>query len=192
MNWKYLASLVAVIAGVSLIALFALESSPNPDVSGKVVAQAPVEGVEVPGTEGKVRAYPNGVFAMEPSNFGITEDLVSIPNPDPETVQKMLAVPDRRVTSKQNRLRQVEAERAGKGLAPMNDEERKAFEINENNAKLLKRTKPGAGVGDGEFVDPLLEKGKVDLAAPQAMPTPSLTFNGVTAAENATVGVGGL
>ena len=192
MNWKYLASLIAVVAGVSLLALFALESSPNQGVNGRVVAHAPVDGVVVPGTDGKVKAYSNGVFSMEPANFGVTQNLMAIPDPDPETVAKMLAIPDRRVTSKQNRLRQVDAERQAKGFAPMTETEKQAFDINEQNAKLLKKTHPGAGVGEGDFVDPLVAKGQTNLMAPQAMPTPSLTFNGATAADNAAVGVGGL
>ena len=194
MNWKYLLTLILVVAAVGAFALVALESAPRPEVSGKVIAQSPIDGVAVPGTNGKVMAYPNGVYAIQPENFGVSTPLRDIPDRDEETIAKELATPSWKTLAKQKRINEVNAGRAQKGLPPMDENALAEFEINEQNSKLIKRTKPGMGAdaGDGNFVDPLVEKGQVDLNAPQAMPTPSLTFNGATSADNAAVGVGGL
>lgn len=194
MNWKYLLTLILVVAAVGAFALVALESAPRPEVSGKVIAQSPIDGVAVPGTNGKVMAYPNGVYAIQPENFGVSTPLRDIPDRDEETIAKELATPSWKTLAKQKRINEVNAGRAQKGLPPMDENALAEFEINEQNSKVIKRTKPGMGAdaGDGNFVDPLVEKGQIDLNAPQAMPTPSLTFNGATSADNAAVGVGGL
>lgn len=194
MNWKYLLTLILVVAAVGAFALVALESAPRPEVSGKVIAQSPIDGVAVPGTNGKVMAYPNGVYSIQPENFGISTPLRDIPDRDPETIAKELATPSWKSLAKQKRINEVNEGRAQKGLPPMDEKALAEFEINEQNSKLIKRTKSGLGAdaGDGNFVDPLVEKGQIDLNAPQAMPTPSLTFNGATSADNAAVGVGGL
>lgn len=194
MNWKYLLTLIIAVAAVGVFALVALESAPNPEVSGKVVAKSPIDGIVVPGTDGKVRAFPNGVYSIESTNFAVSDALRDIPDRDEETIAKELATPTWKSLAKQRRISDVNKDRASKGLPPMDEKDLADFDINEQNAKLVKKTKPGLGAdaGDGTFTDPLVEKGRVDLNAPQAMPTPSLTFNGTTAADNAAVGVGGL
>lgn len=80
-------------------------------------------------------------------------------------------------------------QRRAKGMPPMTREEEEDFEINLNNIEIIKRPLSGAGLGDRNFVDPLLEK-NLRPNAPQAMPTPSLTFNGASQTDNAAQGIG--
>ncbi len=65
----------------------------------------------------------------------------------------------------------------------------KPKEANPFNRKVIKPIIPGAGIAANAFQDPLVYRGAAPNAL-QAMPTPGLTFNGATSADNAAQGIG--
>lgn len=67
----------------------------------------------------------------------------------------------------------------------------KPKEANPFNRKVIKPVIPGAGIAARDFQDPLVNAGR-SPNAPQAMPTPGLTFNGATSVDNAAQGIGSL
>jgi hypothetical protein len=190
MNRKYFLSLFAVLGILALIG-FVVSRSSSP-AAGVIIAGAPSNGVEVPGTNGKMTAFENGVYRITPSNFGVSRPVREIGVPDEETAAEMRRDPGFRGRRKAARERLIEKERIAKGLPPMTEEEKKDRDINDLNARALKKEVPGKGAGAlDSFEDPLLANQR-DPDAPQAMPTPSVSFNGVTASDNAAAGVGGL
>jgi len=73
----------------------------------------------------------------------------------------------------------------------VNSEDKDGKEINELNVERVRKTVPGAGAGKGKFQDPLVSK-RIRPDAPQTMPTPSLTFDGATSADNVALRIGSL
>ncbi len=65
----------------------------------------------------------------------------------------------------------------------------KPKESNPFNQKIIKPLIPGAGAGFGTFKDSLVDRSLAFITQP-AMPTPGLTFNGATSADNAAQGIG--
>jgi len=87
------------------------------------------------------------------------------------------------VTKQQMREQILEQDAIAKGIPP----EQYIREINSLNVRELKKTIPGAGAGES-FKDPLMDKSISQSDAPQAMPTPSLTFDGNAQADNSAAG----
>ncbi len=87
------------------------------------------------------------------------------------------------VTKQQMRESILEQDAIAKGIPP----EQYIQEINSLNLRELKKTIPGAGAGES-FKDPLMDKSVSQTDAPQAMPTPSLTFDGNVQADNSAAG----
>lgn len=191
MNRKYFLSLIAVLGILALIGFLVSRSSSVP-TAGVIVAGSPSNGVKVPGTNGRITAFDNGVYHIAPSGFAVSRPIREIGLPDEETAAEMRKDPGFRGRRKAAKERLLDKERRAKGLPPMTEEEKKDRDINDLNARALKKEVPGKGAGALEsFEDPYLAKQR-DPYAPQAMPTPALSFNGVTAADNAAVGIGGL
>ncbi len=71
----------------------------------------------------------------------------------------------------------------------LTEEQKEQWEINERNAERVKKIVPGAGLANDEFTDPLAAR-SVNPKAPQAMPTPALTFDGAGMADNSSAGAG--
>lgn len=190
MNWKYSLTLILAVCAVGLLGLILSGSGPNTDLSGKVTAGSPKDGLVVPGSDGKVKVFDNGVYSVEPAAFAVSPRISDIEPPDPETAAKMSLEP-RSFREKRRKNKEIELsrERAAKGLPPMTQEERKEREINDLNRRRIKTPKPGSGLGDKDFVDPLV-KNQANASAPEVMPTPSLSFDGAGQADNATVGEG--
>jgi hypothetical protein len=192
MSKKYFATLIAVTAVLAVIGFVISWSSADAPSTRVVVAGTPGGGVKVPGTNGKMTAFENGVYQIEPSGFGVSRPVREIGLPDEETAAEMRQNPGFRGRRKAARDKRLAEERKAKGLPPMTEEEKAVREINDLNVKALKKVVPGKGAGESEkFVDPLLAN-QLAPEAPEAMPTPALSFNGATAADNASVGIGGL
>ncbi len=129
--------------------------------------------VSFPQREGTLTRYENGVIKIEPTGFGVTGPVRDLP-----------AFDDELVTTKLERAEQRRQRQRDKG---MTEDEIQTEEINRQNAKRIKKTLPGAGAGEGPFQDPLVNRG-AESNAPQVMPTPGLTFDGATQADNVAVG----
>ncbi|MEO6050790.1 MAG: hypothetical protein ABIP78_05585, partial [Pyrinomonadaceae bacterium] len=175
LNWKFKLMIVLGI-GLATVALLKLPASQaQSDYTSGQETQAPVKN-------GTVTEYPNGVKHIEPSSFGITRPMRDMPVLDPSLIPKDgLSSEERREKIQNQILRE-------KGFS---EEQIEREEINRQNAETVKKTLPGAGAdaGDGKFQDPLVNRGK-ESNAPQAMPTPGLTFNGASQVDNAAVGIG--
>ena len=192
MNRKYLLSPFAVLGILALIGFIVSRSSSVP-ATGVIIAGSPSNGVEVPGSNGKITAFENGVYKVTPSGFAVSRPIREVGLPDEETAAEMRKDPGFRGRRKAARERLLDKERIAKGLPPMSEEEKKDRDINDQNIRALKKEIPGRGAGgEKRFVDPLLKRFEEIKAAPEAMPTPAVSFNGATAADNAAVGIGGL
>ena len=86
------------------------------------------------------------------------------------------------LTGQQMRETLLERDAIAKGIPP----EEFIKEINSLNLRELKKVIPGAGAGES-FKDPFADK-SVSPDAPQAMPTPSLTFDGNAQTDNTAAG----
>ena len=181
MSWKLRLSLVVVtvLVGVIWIKLpskadIKAESLPNED---KITYQ-----------QDKITKYENGVIRIKPQGFAVSSAVRDMPSSDPDALVNRANYIDPR------KLRRATREKAEQkvqdALAQAVDEE----EINRLNAKPYKKVIPGAGAGYDRFEDPLLKKTSELNApeSPQAMPTPSLTFNGASQVDNALQGIGNL
>jgi hypothetical protein len=158
MNRKYFLSLFAVLGILALIGFIVSRSSSVPS-TGVIIAGSPSNGVEVPGTKGKMTAFENGVYQIAPSNFAVSRPIREIGLPDEETAAEMRKDPGFRGRRKAARERLIDKERIAKGLPPMTEEEKKDRDINDLNARALKKEVPGKGAGAlDSFEDPLLAK----------------------------------
>ena len=119
---------------------------------------------------------------VKPSAFGASEAVSDMPNSVPDAHLRRVFY----LTKDQLRVSALEDEAIAKGITP----EQLLKEINPFNTRELKKVIPGAGAGE-KFKDPLMDK-SVQSDAPQAMPTPDLTFNGNTQADNASQGIGAI
>ena len=183
MNRKYLLALTLAITALGAIGFFISNSNGDGPVAGRVTAQAPKEGVVVPGTDEKVRAFENGVFTVEPSSFAVSQPARDIQPPTEAEMVERRKNPGFRARRKQEQDKKREEDRIAKDLPPLSETDKNAIEINEQNAKAIKRAKPGAAESTNGFVDPLLPTAE-QAAAPEAMPTPLLTFDGGLSSEN--------
>ncbi len=124
-----------------------------------------------PGARGKITEYPNGVSKIEPSAFGITGPLRDLPISDPDAAPAKAEIAQKSESSYCEK--KVCRKKKSKGTTSTGKTPRE-----------LRRVLPGAGAGEGPFQDPLITN-RAGPNAPQAMPTPGLTFNGATSADNA-------
>jgi hypothetical protein len=182
MNWKFKASLFVAALLIAAVCWLKLPFRADANAAGAA------EEIQSPtGTEqSKTTQYQNGVMKIEPLHFAVSGKVRDMPAIDENAFVKSAAFKDVEARREERREREMKA----KGVAlPEGESE----EINERNAERVKHPIPGAGAGagDGNFQDPLIGK-KSLVDSPQAMPTPSLTFDGATAADNAAQGIGGL
>ncbi|MBA3601157.1 MAG: hypothetical protein H0W45_07975, partial [Acidobacteria bacterium] len=117
---------------------------------------------------------------VKPSAFSASEAVRNMPNSVPDAHLRRVFY----LTKDQLRVSALEDEAIAKGIT----QEQLLQEINPFNTRELRKVIPGAGAGE-KFKDPLMNK-SVQSDAPQAMPTPDLTFNGNTQADNASQGIG--
>ncbi len=175
MNWKLKLSLVfaAILMAVVIIKL------PSEAQSDK---KSLAEPQNLPVVEGNVTRYPNGVSKVEPDGFGVSGNVRDMPTVDPDALVKSANFKDT-----ETRLEERKEElRKSKGIV---SQEGVDDEVNEQNAERVKQIIPGAGIGDRDFQDPLVNKKSTRLRnSPEAMPGPSLTFDGATQADNASQG----
>ena len=175
LNWKF-KLMIGFGIGLAMIALLKLPAS-QAQKDSKTAAQEN----QGPVRRGKITEYPNGVSKVEPTGFAITGPVRDMQT-DRETAGN--------TKKKREELRKQQMREKG-----MSEKELKEYEINRQNTKRIKKPVPGAGAdaGDGKFQDPLVNnrvKNRAGPDAPQAMPTPSLTFDGATQADNeAVIGV---
>ena len=176
MNWKFRASLVITVILAAVI-WFKMPSQAETEDSEKNSAAAETASSAI---QEKTTQYENGVMRIEPMNFAVSGKVRDMPTIDKDALVKGAAFKDMRTWRKER----AEIERQNREIeAPESEEE----EINRINAKKVRKVIPGAGDGEN-FQDPLIGKESL-VNSPQAMPTPSLTFNGATAADNtATLG----
>ena len=183
MTSKFRVSIIVAVAIAALTAifLFGVPSQKDSLAQTKVDADNPVVS-----RNGKVTTYINGVSQIEPEAFGVSGPLRDMP----------LSSPDARGQGKSH----VELEAEREQMSEEAREKNRSFiervlglkdpdEINERNAERIKQIIPGAGPGYGPFEDPLVNYGK-SKNAPQAMPVPTLTFDGATFTDNASQGIG--
>ncbi len=178
LNWKFK---LAIIFGISLSAIVLLKL---PVSKAQTDYESSIKGNQISGSQGKITQYPNGVSKIEPTAFGISGAVRDMPTSDPDALVNRANF----ISAEERREMRIKAALKKNGLETGKDEEE---EINELNAEIIKTIIPGAGAGYDAFRDPLVNNGS-NLYGPQAMPTPSLTFNGATSADNASQGVGGL
>ena len=173
MNWKF--RLLLVITAVATAA-FLIKMPFQKDSTAQVLSNDDINTIY----KEKVTVYENGVMKADPSNFAITGALRDMPT----TVVNNLTEKSLYPTEEELEESKREAlEKKG-----FSEEQIQTKEINDLNAKEVRKIISGAGAGAKEiFQDPLVFKGsKKGLSpdAPQAMPTPSLTFDGATSNDN--------
>ena len=145
-------------------------------------AESLSKGETTPITQENVTTYQNGVMMIKPVNFAISGMVKDMPTIDPDALVNRANFVD------PEKIREIRTKTARQNAGVQSDEE-DTEEINELNAEEVRKVAPGAM--EKNFQDPLVKRG-LSPDAPQAMPTPSLTFNGATQADNATQGVGSL
>lgn len=178
MSWKLKLSLLFVIALAVTVFIKMPSSQADTKFPAAAGTNASDEGNQ-PIREGNFTKYQNGVIKIAPQGFAETKAVRDFPKTDADTVERRLNFID----SRKERKQRVESKREARAEAGIESE----YEVNELNVKRMKKIVPGAGVGDGDFSDPLAAKSAASLDAPespQAMPTPSLTFDGATSADN--------
>jgi hypothetical protein len=176
MNWKL--KLAIVSAAAILLAVIWLRPASQAETEPKALIKTAGGN---PVTDGKLTTYDNGVIKIAPENFAETGAIRDLPPIDTQKAASEF------VDTRQRRRDREETKRQA---SQRSDED----EINRLNAKKIKKVVPGAGEGTNDFQDPLLTKAADNSnspESPQAMPTPSLTFDGATQADNrAAVGFG--
>lgn len=179
MSWKLKAALLCVIV-LAITALIKLPSS-QADTKSKSSA-ASAEQSSKPIRDGNFTKYPNGVTKIEPLGFGETGAVKDLPRADRDMVAKKLNFTDR------EKAREEKSEAKNESRVSIADGGESAAEINKLNNETIKRRIPGEGLADNNFLDPLVGKASSNFLnapeSPQAMPTPSLTFNGATQFDN--------
>ena len=181
MNWKL--KLTLVLTAISALAIFAKFSS-----DAKIFAQSSDEAENTVFQKQKAVKYENGTMRLEAQSFGVSGAVRDMPSADPNSLMNRATFVSRRERrKKRDEARTKKGESFLSQLFGFGDDE----EINKLNSARLKKILPGAGAGDDDFIDPLLERAAKSYA-PQAMPTPSLTFNGASAVDNNAQGIGGV
>ena len=174
---------LGIVLGVAVFGFIAWQTNAsagwNGDASDKASPRA--DDNPVVSQIGKVTTYKNGVSKIEPEAFGVTAPVRDLPTSVEDAAAKSAAY-----VTNQMRDEMRKQEMRAKGIS---EAEIERDDLNRQNAKRIKKVLPGAGAGDGPFEDPLVNRGR-DPNAPQVMPTPGLTFDGATQADNAAQGVG--
>ncbi|MGI8641635.1 MAG: carboxypeptidase regulatory-like domain-containing protein [Pyrinomonadaceae bacterium] len=153
-----------------------------PASQAQTEVESDVQENQSPETKGKITEYSNGVMKIEPQGFSVTGAVREMPTVDPDALVKRANY----VNRKEYREERLKAERREKGIYV---DENEGEDINKQNEERIKIIIPGAGAGYDAFQDPLVKRG-LSPDAPQAMPAPSLTFDGATQADNAAQGIG--
>jgi hypothetical protein len=176
---------VAVLTAI--LAIFALIGFLRPGTQRGILvsAKSSDQGVELAGTSGKVVQFQNDVYRIEPENFAVTGNLRDLPSIGDGAKNSTSA----EQLMEETREKRRDDERIAKGLPPLTEAEKENWERNERNAERVKRIIPGAGLASSNFTDELAQKA-LDPNAPQAMPTPALTFDGAGMADNIAAGGG--
>ncbi len=169
MNWKF--KLLLAITAVAAAA-FLIKMPFQTDSTAQMLSNDDFDTI----IKEKVTKYENGVMKTIPSNFAVTGALRDMPTSitDPPTERYLYPTEEEAEKNKLETLKK-------KGFS---EEQIEQEEINRLNAKDVRKILSGAGAGAKElFQDPLVIKG-LRPDAPQAMPTPSLTFDGATSDDN--------
>ena len=170
MNWKF--KLLLIITAVAAAAFF-IKTPFQRDSTAQMLSNDDVNTI----IREKVTKYENGVMKTLPSNFAVTGALKEMPTSVTDNAAERYLYP----TKEELKERKLESLK-NKGFS---EEQIEQEEINQLNAKDVRKILSGAGAGAEKlFEDPLLKKGALRPDAPQAMPTPSLTFDGATSADN--------
>ncbi len=173
MNWKYrLLSIFTVVLAAVILVKLPSQATNNETDSSKNYDE----------TIRRTVTQIGDFSVVAPSAFGVSENISDVPNSVPDAFLRRVFY----VTKNQMRELALEKEALERGIT----KEQIVEEINALNLRDLKKIIPGAGAGDN-FKDPLMDNA-VSRNAPQAMPTPDLTFNGNTQADNAAQGFGGV
>jgi hypothetical protein len=172
-------------AALTAIAFMIIPSQPDS------MAKSSDTGREVPETNGKMRRYANNIYEVKPENFAVSRSVGAMETAVENLTEVNRKVPDYKEKSAVKKATQIlrdkdfDSVRAAKGLPPLTETERSEREINRENTRSGKII-PGAGLGVRDFTDPLVNNG-ISPDAPQAMPLPSLTFDGATSQDNIAV-----
>jgi len=175
MNWKF--KVIFVCLAVLVAAIFV--KLPRQTVSQAVNNKHP-SSKNYDEAAKKTVTQVGDFSVVKPSAFSVSGKVRDMPTSVPDAHLLRVFY----VTKNQQRELMLEEEALAKGIT----KEQLVVEINTLNTRELKKAIPGAGVGEN-FKDPLMGK-SVPTYAPQAMPTPDLTFNGNTQADNAQAGFG--
>lgn len=183
MSWKLKLSLVLVIA-LAVAGLIKLPSL-QADAKSKSSAEAAANSeANQPIRQGNFTRYQNGVVKIEPGGFAVTGAVRNLPTSAPDMVSRKMNFSG----GEEARKEKGRIKRKARSIV----EGEGAWEINQLNTEIIKKIVPGAGLADRDFQDPLLKKSSNPNApeslnapeSPQAMPTPSLTFDGATSVDN--------
>jgi hypothetical protein len=87
MSWRCPLTAILSITCSGLIGVIGVDGLEQASELGEVIAGSRTDGVVVPGTGGKVRVFPNHVYSIEPTGFGVSQNLRDIPPDDSETIQ---------------------------------------------------------------------------------------------------------
>ncbi|MCA1622257.1 MAG: FG-GAP-like repeat-containing protein [Acidobacteria bacterium] len=172
MNWKFKLTLVGlVVLAVAIFVKLPSQAENNEPVSSKNYDEAAQETVTKVGD----------LSVVKPSAVGVSGKVRDMPTSVSDA--KLRGVFN--ITKHQKRELMLEEEAQAKGIT----KEELVEEINKQNKEEIKKIIPGKGVGEN-FKDSLMGK-SVFTNAPQAMPTPDLTFDGNANSDNFQVGAGG-
>ena len=173
MNWK-IKALIGIMALVT--AAFFIKMPFQTDST----AQSLTDAEMIVSVEGTVTTYRNGIKKTDPSNFAVSGALKDMPTAARDGMTETSILPN------EEEIEEMRIEKLKK--RGFTQEQIEKEEINFLNTKEVKKIVPGLG----DIKDVLVSKGARRTDAPQAMPTPSLTFDGATAADNIALGIGGL
>ena len=174
MNWKF--RLLLAVTAVA-IAAFLIKMPFQKDSTAQMLSNDEVYTI----VNEKVTKYENGVMKTVPSNFAVSGALRDMPTSASDSLTEKSFYP---TEEELEESRREALEKKGFSEEQIQAEE----EINELNTENVKKIIPGAGAGaKALFQDPLLSKAARRPDAPQAMPTPSLTFDGATSEDNRAV-----
>ncbi len=185
MNWKLRASLI-LIAFLSAAVWIALPSQADTKSTAKTGNE---QTDDKPVKDGDFTKYPNGVYKIEPRAFAVTEPVKNMPEATSDMVGARM-----RFNDTERAREKVYSAKGGQESQQKGVLDEAEVEINRLNAERVKKIIPGAGAGSEDFIDPLVNKTQFlnQPESPQAMPTPSLTFNGAGQSDNFALFGGGV
>jgi Carboxypeptidase regulatory-like domain/FG-GAP-like repeat len=184
MSWKLRLSLVVVMVLVAVIWIkLPSQADTNPTSS-------PSED-KISFQQDKITRYENGIARIKPQNFAVSGAVRDMPKIDPDALVNRANFVD----PEKQREESMGKKNQESGFFAQFFAQEDEGEINELNSERIRKIVPGAGAGYSPFEDPLIKKqsklNQYGPESPQAMPTPSLTFNGATQADNAATGQSG-